>query len=307
MSRIPVTVLSGYLGAGKTTILNHVLSGPAGAGMGVLVNDFGQVNIDAALVSRRNENVVELSNGCVCCSIGDDLGETLTAIANWPTKPERLLLEASGVAKPSRVAMTVGHWPGFELDAIITAADAETVMTRARDKYVGALVRNQLQSADIVALTRGDLVGDEKLGEVTGWLRTLDPAARVVRASMGRVPAEVLTGAGPRRHGAVPDDAHAHFSTDTWWPDGPVDMDALGEVLKTLPPGVHRAKGFVVDARTGEGVIVQLVGTRCTLAPVPGGAASCVVIIAAGDDRDTALTETRARLKACIRSGVGAA
>ena len=85
--RIPVTVLSGYLGAGKTTILNRVLAGTDGPRLAVLVNDFGSINIDAALVRQRGRDVMELSNGCVCCTIGDDLGETLTAIAAQPERP----------------------------------------------------------------------------------------------------------------------------------------------------------------------------------------------------------------------------
>ena len=302
MKRIPVTVLSGYLGAGKTTILNHVLSGPAGARMGVLVNDFGQVNIDAALIRRRGENVVELSNGCVCCSVSDDLGETLSAIADWPEPPERLLLEASGVAKPSRIAMTVGHWPGFDLDAIVVAADAETVMPRAKDKYVGSLVRNQLQSADIVALTRGDLVGGGQVEKVTDWLRTLDAGTRVVEAPMGRIPADLLVGAGSDPRPEAGDIGHAHFATRAWRPDGPVDLTALRDVLENLPPAVHRAKGFVTDTATGEGAIVQLVGARCTITPAQD-ADACLVIIAAGESRDAALVETLDRLESCVPAG----
>jgi G3E family GTPase len=186
--RIPVTVLSGYLGAGKTTIINRVLTGGHGLRLGVLVNDFGPVNIDARLIAAEGDNLVEMSNGCVCCSINDDLGEAMNAIAARPNPPQRLLLEASGVAEPARIAMMAGHWPGFELDAVVVAADAETVEARARDKYVGRLIRNQLLAADLIVLTKGDLVGPERLAKVTDWLLELQPEVRIVHALDGQVP-----------------------------------------------------------------------------------------------------------------------
>ncbi|MFD2857810.1 CobW family GTP-binding protein [Seohaeicola zhoushanensis] len=169
--RIPVTVLSGYLGAGKTTILNRVLAGAGGQRVAVLVNDFGPINIDAALVRQRGRDVIELSNGCVCCTIGDDLGATLSAIAVRPERPDRVLIEASGVAEPARIGMLAGHWPGFELDAVLVAADAETIRRRAGDKFVGQLVRNQLDSADIVLLTKTDLCEPEDVHATEAWLR----------------------------------------------------------------------------------------------------------------------------------------
>ncbi|WP_158969509.1 CobW family GTP-binding protein [Chachezhania sediminis] len=300
MTRIPVTVLSGYLGAGKTTILNHVLSDPSSAGIAVLINDFGSVNIDAELVRSRTDRVMELSNGCVCCAIGDDLGDTLTAVAAWPDPPERLILEASGVAQPGRIAMTVGHWPGFELDAVLVAADAETVEARAKDKFVGTLVRSQLKAADIVVLTRGDLVSDTALERVVQWLRNMDPEARIVSAPQGRVPTDLMIGPGTAARalsGQAHNHDHAHFTTRTWRPDGPVDVAALAAVLRDLPPKVHRAKGFVTDAATGQGALVQLVGRRLTVSPADGSPEPCLVLIAAGGDRT--LDRTMARLDAC--------
>lgn len=329
MRRIPVTILAGYLGAGKTTILNHVLAERHDERIAVLVNDFGQVNVDAALIRSRTRSggaaVLELSNGCVCCTIGDDLGETLSAIAAWDAPPERLLLECSGVAEPGRIAMTVGHWPGFELDAIIVAADAETVRARASDKYVGALVRSQLCVADIVALTRADLVGNGEVAAVEAWLRGVDPAARIVSAPGGRLPAALMMGArlsdGPKKDApmgraasgrSAEDGGHAHpaFATVTWRPEGPVDVDRLGLILASLPAQVHRAKGFVTDARTGAGTAVQVVGARASLVPgraaTGGQDAGGLVIIAVGSGREEALAGTLARLDECVSPMVGA-
>ncbi len=292
-ARIRATVLSGYLGAGKTTIVNHVLSQPHGVRLAVLVNDFGPVNIDASLVRGQGERIVELSNGCICCSIGNDLGEALGAISAWPEPPERLLLEASGVAEPARIAMIVGNWPGFELDAVIVAADAETVCERAKDKYVGALVRSQLRSADLVALTKGDLIGSDRAAQAEAWLRSSDPLLRIVHAAQGAVPGEILLGF-PRRDqdcGGEPAShrhSHADFTTSLWRADRPVDTERLRETLTGRFPSLHRAKGFVTDGGTGDLVLVQSVGPRCEISKAPATAEPGMVLILAGGGDDLA-------------------
>lgn len=292
-ARIPATVLSGYLGAGKTTIINHVLSQTTGVRLAVLVNDFGPINIDAGLIRGHHGNIVELSNGCVCCSIGDDLGQALSAIAAWPEPPERLLLEASGVAEPARIAMAVGHWPGFELDAVVVAADAETVRERASEKFVGALVRSQLRSADLVALTKGDLVGSVRAAQAEAWLRSSDPLLRIVHTAQGAVPGEILLGL-PRRNSdrggktASHRHSHADFTTSLWRADRSVDTERLRETLTGRFPSLHRAKGFVTDGGTGELVLVQSVGARCEISKVPATAERGMVLILAGGGDDLA-------------------
>lgn len=292
-ARIRATVLSGYLGAGKTTIVNHVLSQPHGVRLAVLVNDFGPVNIDARLVRAQGERVVELSNGCVCCSIGSDLGEALGAIAAWPEPPERLLLEASGVAEPARIAMTVGNWPGFELDAVIVAADAETVRERAQDKYVGALVRSQLRSADLVALTKADVAGAEKTAQARAWLHAALPDIRLVEAAHGGIPGEILLGLprradGPGEPAGNHDHGHAGFATSLWRPDRPVAIEELRKLLSQKFPSLHRAKGFVTDGRTGDKVLIQSVGARCEISAAPASSETGVVLIVAGNEDDLA-------------------
>ena len=288
-ARIRATVLSGYLGAGKTTIVNHVLSQPHGIRLAVLVNDFGPVNIDASLIRGQGERIVELSNGCVCCSIGNDLGEALSAIAVWPEPPERLLLEASGVAEPARIAMTVGHWPGFELDAVIVAADAETVQERAHDKYVGALVHSQLRSADLVALTKGDIAGPDKAAQAKAWLRAAVANVRVVEAAHGRIPREILLGLphrgdGPGDNPRIHHHSHADFATSLWRPDRPVDTEKLRRMLSGRFPFLHRAKGFVTDGRTGDKVLIQSVGARCEISAAVETAEPGLVLIIAGGE-----------------------
>lgn len=281
--RIPVTILSGYLGSGKTTIINRALAGDHGLRLGVLVNDFGPVNIDASLIAAEGDDLVELSNGCVCCSIGDDLGEAMSAFAARPNPPQHLLLEASGVAEPARIAASAGYWPGFELDAVVVAADAETIEARVNDKYVARLVRSQLAAADLIVLTKGDLVGPERTTGTKDWLQGQHPEARIVAADNGDVPIEILLGVtGHGRSPTVPDSAHLHFATGAWYPGGGVDSARLATVLGALPPWVHRVKGYVLDSPSGAGILVQSVGLRYQLTPADLPLTPCLVLITCG-------------------------
>jgi G3E family GTPase len=303
-ARIPITVLSGYLGAGKTTLINHALAQPHGLRLAVLVNDFGPVNIDASLIRSRDATTIELSNGCVCCTIGDDLGNALTAIANWPEPPDHVLLEASGVAEPTRIARTAGYWPGFSLDAIIVAADAETVEERSRDKFVGTLVRSQLRSADIVALTKTDLAPAPALNRVRAWLSKEPSVPSILDAVHGALPAALLfgftdggtTGKTPAQYAPATEVTHSHprYATACWVPAGPVNITRFHSAVAEFPASVHRAKGFVTDAKTLENLLVQYVGKRCEITKAPALCTPGIVLIST--DADGGLAKVCSRL-----------
>lgn len=284
---IPVTVLSGYLGSGKTTIINNVLAQPHGMRIAVLVNDFGPINIDAGLIASEDGETIELSNGCVCCSIGDELGEALSAVAAWDNPPDRVLLEASGVAEPARIAMTAGYWPGFSLDAVIVAADAETVRVRAADKFVGTLVRSQLDSADLIALTKTDLLPEDRVDGCRKWLSGSFSASGLLECRQGQLPAGILFGPdrpqpkGPPNMLILPQ-GHHQFATALWEPDGAVDVEVLCAALRALPESVHRAKGYVRDRQSGDTVLIQMVGRRCTAVPVSEAHHPGIVMIGTG-------------------------
>ncbi|MDF1775599.1 MAG: GTP-binding protein [Rhizobiaceae bacterium] len=297
--RIPITLLSGYLGSGKTTIVNHLLRAEKNLRLAVLVNDFGAVNIDADLIRNSDATSVELTNGCVCCSIGDDLGAALSAQRERTPPPDAILLEASGVSEPARIARLVGHWPGFTLDAIIVAADGETVRQRAGDKFVSHLVQSQLQCADIIALTKTDLISSQACLRVQAWLRTAS-SAPVVIAPDGAVPPELAFGAnsGQRRDGPQPEDSeHPAFATFTWTPSHPVDIARLQVVLGNLHEDIHRVKGQLVDARTRTPMLVQKVGQRCAITHASDAEQFCLVMISADEQMD--FKQVAADLDAC--------
>ncbi|MEH6496318.1 MAG: GTP-binding protein [Pseudomonas marincola] len=263
--RIPIILITGYLGAGKTTLINHLLSSDHGRRIAVLVNDFGAINIDASLIVDRDEQAISLANGCVCCSITDDLGAALDAQATRDEPPEIVVLEASGVAEPQRIALHAGYWPGFRLDATITLVDAETVRARALDKFVGKLVQNQIKAGDILILNKTDLVPKETCESLTNWISDLSPNAIIVEAHKGQVPPSLLMD-GSHHLNALDmdetDQSPSGFVTRSWIPPVALDKKRLSESLDKLPQSIHRVKGFFRDLDTGALTLLQQVGRR---------------------------------------------
>ncbi|RUA25291.1 MAG: hypothetical protein DSY73_02100 [Actinobacteria bacterium] len=190
--RLPLTVVGGYLGAGKTTLINALLADPAGERIAVLVNDFGDIDIDARLMDSDDADVMSLTNGCICCSLADGFAEALDRIRDLAGRIDRVVIEVSGVGDPRKVAQW-GHVPGFTLDGVVVLVDAKTVRERSRDRYVGETVLAQLAGADLVVVTRADLLDDTVTSEVERWLADM-VAAPVLRAP---VPTAVLFGSDP--------------------------------------------------------------------------------------------------------------
>ena len=280
-ARIPVTVIGGYLGAGKTTCLNALLTADHGLRLAVLVNDFGAVNIDAGLIAEHGGDTIALTNGCVCCAIADDLGAALQAQVARQPPPDRIVIEASGVADPARVMRLAGNWPGCRPGGTAVLADAATIRERARDKFVGGLVVQQMQAADLLVLNKLDLLAASEVPALRAWMRAQVGPVDLVESRFARIDPARLFGIGVAAaapsSGAAgePEDPGHGLSSVVWRPAGPVDPGAL-ESLLAGRPDIHRAKGVVAtDAGPQR---IDWSGGRFDHSPAMAGPARVVLI-----------------------------
>ncbi len=271
---IAVTVIGGYLGAGKTTLVNHLLRTGTGRRTTVLVNDFGSIAIDQDLIVATDGSTVTLANGCVCCGLSGTLMDTMLAIRDQPNPPEHLVIEASGVADPGPIshhALT----PGFRLDGIVVVADAETVRRRAADQVVGRSVQRQLRAAELLVLNKLDLVSADSADALRTWARTMAPDSALIDAVEAQVPVSLLLGVhAATAHDHVglrhdhDDEPHTEHETWSWVFATPVDRAALDTWVAKLHDGIVRAKGTVWLADDPERrYVLQVVGRRSRLTP----------------------------------------
>jgi len=293
---LPLTVIGGYLGAGKTSLVNRVLAGDHGRRVAVVVNDFGDVDLDAVQLRARGAgpaDVIELTNGCACCSIADGLVTVFDRLHARRDRFDQVLLEASGVADPARLAAW-GTMPGFRVDAVIVLADVERVRSLARDRWVATTIERQLDAADLIVLTHTDLVDARETGAVVEWLGAGWPGIPVVDgATIDSVDlvldrrSAVAPGDGDRRDAhSAHDDPHRSVTLTF---DGPVELDVLqGRLAAASGVGLVRAKGLVRDSATGAIGLVDAVGRRTSWRPLPDGTEAAaldqLVVIGVGGD-----------------------
>lgn len=283
----PVTIIGGFLGSGKTTLLNRILTGTS-MRTAVLVNDFGEINVDAGLVESADDLTFQLSGGCICCSMADGIGPAIErALA---AGPDSLVIEASGVGEPRRVADFALLRSDLRLDLIVALAHAVDLKRQLDDPLVGDIVARQFDGTDLIVLNHADRASQEELAQARAILRRLAPGRAVAEASFAAVPDDVLTGfpttairpETPLKHGHD-DDHELHedvFARYQLRGGAPFERAALSAALDVLPTSVLRVKGWV--QLTGEkGIwLVQFSGGRWTLSPSadPDGQARLVAI-----------------------------
>ena len=186
--KVPVTVLTGYLGAGKTTLLNRILSEPHGQKYAVIVNEFGEIGIDNDLVVGADEEVFEMNNGCICCTVRGDLVRIIDGLMRRKGKFDAIIVETTGLADPAPVAQTffidenIGR--KTKLDAVVTVADAKWLQDRLKD---APEAKNQIAFADVILLNKTDLVEPDELGEVEARIRGINPYAKVHKTERCRI------------------------------------------------------------------------------------------------------------------------
>ena len=273
---VPILLVTGFLGAGKTTVVNHLLAHAEGRRIAAVVNDFGAINIDAELIAGASDGVVSLSNGCICCSLEGDLLRTLATLLRRDPRPEFIVIETSGVADPSDIVRNL-----MDPADLAGGAAGNGAVRGGRDDKRGDIERR----VAAVSAAGGRRGGAEQGGpgrtrpvaqQLRDVVRALRPAAVVVDALHGEVPAALLFPAdvdrvpaprevGPRRPAAD------RFETLSWTSERPVSLPRLQQAIGRLAPKLARAKGlFETVEQPGRLTVFQLAGGRATLAP--GGA-----------------------------------
>ena len=269
--KIPVTLIAGFLGSGKTTLLNHILSGDHGVRAAVLVNDFGSINIDAKLIVGVEGDTVNLANGCVCCTIRDDLVGACVGLLQRPAPPEHLFVELSGVSDPVPVLNTFLETQlvhAFSFSSILSVVDAEQLPRLEGE--MSRLARGQIGVADVVVLNKTDLVRADELARVKQLLQLVTPGSRIIEAVKGRIPLELVFEGGYEAPQPRPEEdhhgEHAHdhvFTTWSWKSDHALSLPALRSALEQLPESVYRCKGVVqIEEMPLNRYVLQMVGKR---------------------------------------------
>ncbi len=312
--RLPILAVTGFLGAGKTTFVNHLLREPHGLKIGVVVNDFGAINIDSELVAGQTDTKLELSNGCICCSLETlDLQEAIAQFAYPGSDIDLIVIEASGLAEPRDLALNLRDMIGIgvKLDAIVTIIDAEHIIENAKEHTNAG---DQIIFTDFVIINKADLVKPKRLKEIHQLIEATNPRARVFEAVKADVDIRLLSDPDriwddeknqPHNHSDDHNHTHQHESYHhvSLTLEKPLHPMKFQEFVNSkMPQNVYRAKGFIDLGSKGHHrkYVFQLVGTRSELYWDNWGKDETKLtrLVFIGTDFDA--TQLEADLRACI-------
>lgn len=283
-SNVPLTVIGGFLGSGKTTLVNHLLNQAARSAnkvrYGVLVNDFGDLAIDEDLIVAHDGTTIALANGCICCTIGDDLVETIMDLMEGPRPPEHLIIEASGVADPAPIAELGSLDPHLSRDLTLVVLDAVQVRAQWADTRLRETVARQIGAANLLVLNKVEALDDSALNELKIWIEARAPEVPLAISHEGKIPLSVFNREPENRVPSTTPQAqlenHVHdldhteiFETLTLDVNPDLSLEAFCRRVQKLPASVLRAKGHIV--LEGACHLVQKVGPQASFTTVARG------------------------------------
>ena len=261
---IPLTLISGYLGTGKTTLINQLLR-TTKKKIALLVNDFGDVNIDESLIESRTDSLLSIAGGCVCCSYGNELIETLESMNSSEILPDYIVLEASGIALPSKIIQTISLMNFLSFHGTVLLTDASRIQAQLNDVYISDTIRLQIQEHDLLVLNKTDLIGEEALSncvdallnnfQIRKLLTTVNAHIEEKDLLLDFVPNEKYKSNEIKLEKKM---GHG-FISSTIKPTGTIDIDALSTLLRNPTYNIERAKGFFKN-KNGEACEIQYDG-----------------------------------------------
>ena len=293
-SPVPFTVIGGFLGAGKTSLLNHLLAQASGIRCAVLVNDFGDLNIDESLISSHDGQTISLANGCVCCSISNDFNQTVINLVKRIEEFDQVVVEASGVSEPDRIMDIARLDPELSPGGIVVLVDAAEVQNRSTDRYINNIVLKQLQTAELLIVNKTDLVSREKLAELEAWLEDVSPNAVRLNTSGGVVPVQMIFGEKIKSNGfSDKADGETNRTEDSNYPHHNHQFKSLAlnsskqlnrktfELwCEALPPSVIRGKGILYFGDVpGNSWVWQKVGKQSSIKKLLGNNSNSELVL----------------------------
>lgn len=287
--KTPIIILTGYLGAGKTTMLKRILKNPQGKKLAVIMNEFGDVAIDSKIIKGKNIDIAELAGGCVCCSLTGEFEAAINELLE-KAKPELIILETTGVAEPDAVILDIEeNMPQIRLEAVVCIADADSLVKYPNIGHTGIV---QLELADIIILNKIDLVEEGQLAQAESIVQHINSKAPLIRAVKCKVPLDLLFAE------RMPKKVRKHPTHETigklhsfvYESNKKLDMKKLQRFYESAPKQLYRSKGFV------SGYLVNFVAGRFGKEKHPAKKTKLVFI---GENLQSFEEDIRKKLKAC--------